>query len=29
MFDEAIELNFKRNKGKLIVDGIEENDLLL
>jgi hypothetical protein len=29
MFDEAIESNFKRNKRKLIVDGIEENNLLL
>jgi hypothetical protein len=29
MFDETIESNFKRNKGKLIVDEIEENNLLL
>jgi hypothetical protein len=29
MFDETIESKFKRNKGKLIVDGIEENNLSL
>jgi hypothetical protein len=29
MFDETIESKFKRNRGKLIFDGIEENNLLI